>query len=213
MAFAKGASYFAADADARGLAEQAAVQARPDANDVKVYFEQAREAAETLKKDNLFVKQPPKQHPVKEVEGILGNEALIGGKWYGVGDKLQDAEIIAIRPTEITVKWEGKEKTFAPLASTRGPSSGPPSRRPEMRRPPPPGRRPGPPAQRVEVVAEAGDADELAWMGVQLPARVKAKLLEHWNSLSDEQKAEAKEKWENMSEEEKQQAVEAMEKM
>ena len=48
-------------------------------------------------------------------------------------------------------------------------------------------------------------------MGVDLPASVKEKLLEHWNNMSDEEKKEAKEKWNNMSDEQKQEAVKAME--
>lgn len=214
LALAKGASYFATGAETRGLVAKVGTQGRPDPNDTKVYVEQAEAAAEALKEKNLFVKKPPKQHPIKEVEGILGSEALIAGKWYGVGAKVKDAEIVAIRPTEITVKWDGKEKTFAPLASGGGPSSsGGPPKRPEMRGPPPPDQPRDSGPERVEVTVEEGDDDPLAWMGVDLPASVKEKLLEHWNSLSDEQKAEAREKWENMSEEEKEQAVEAMERM
>ena len=117
LALAKGASYFATGAETRGLVAAVGTQGRPDPNDTKVYVEQAKAAAEALKEKNLFVKKPPKQHPIKEVNAILGSEALIAGKWYSVGAKIKDAEIIAIRPTDIIVKWDGKEKTFAPLAS------------------------------------------------------------------------------------------------
>jgi hypothetical protein len=214
LTLAKGASYFATGAETRGLVAEVGAQGRPDPNDTKVYVEQAKAAAEALKEKNLFVKKPPKQHPIKEVEGILGSEVLIAGKWYSVGAKIKDAEIVAIRPTEITVKWDGKEKTFAPLASGTGPSSsGGPRRPPEMRGPPPPEQPRDSGPQKVEVTVEAGDDDPLAWMGVDLPASVKEKLLGHWNSLSDEQKAEAKEQWNNMSDEQKEEALEQMESM
>jgi hypothetical protein len=47
-------------------------------------------------------------------------------------------------------------------------------------------------------------------MGVDLPANVRAKFLETWNQLTDEQKEKAKEGWSKMSDEQKQQAVDAM---
>lgn len=212
LASAKVMAFFTGRDRAQDVVERALAQDRYDPNDLKPHLEKAKEMADALKKSNLFIKQPPKQHPVKQVDGILGREALISGKWYKVGDKIGDARILAIKPTEVTVEWEGKEKAFAPLMA-EGAKPSPPGR-PEGR----PGRgerpelpRPGPRAERpqVKMVAPAED-DALAWMGVDLPASVKEKLLEHWNKMSDEEKQEAKEKWNNMSEEQKQQAIEAM---
>ena len=64
--------------------------------------------------------------------------------------------------------------------------------------------------ENVEVAVE--QEDPLAWLGVKLSAKLRAKLLEKWNSLTDEQKEQFKEHWNNMSDEEKQQALEAWEK-
>jgi hypothetical protein len=93
-----------------------------------------QEVLDMLKKENLFAKPAPKQHPVGEVGGILGDEALINGQWYGVGDRIQDATIVAIEPTLIRVEWGGQEKVFAPIgaAASGGPA---PVRGPRPTRP------------------------------------------------------------------------------
>jgi len=79
------------------------------------YFAKYKALANELKKNNLFVPPSPKQHPVKEVLGILGNEVIIRDKLYKVGDKVGEAKIVAIGPTEVTIEWDGKEKPFAPI--------------------------------------------------------------------------------------------------
>jgi hypothetical protein len=75
----------------------------------------AKSVAETLKGKNLFVLPAPKQNPVREVAGILGDEALIGGKWYSAGDRVEDAEILAVEPTLVRVSWNGQQQDFSPI--------------------------------------------------------------------------------------------------
>ncbi|MHC4742368.1 MAG: hypothetical protein ACYS8Z_10670, partial [Planctomycetota bacterium] len=81
--------------------------------------------ANAIKKENLFVPVPPKRHPVSAVLGIMGAEALINGKWYKVGDRIGDAKVIAVEPTQVKIEWDGNEKWFAPIASTGGSQGGP----------------------------------------------------------------------------------------
>ncbi len=107
--------FFAASARAESLVKKAIGQNETDANDMDKYFAKYKLLAEALKKNNLFVPPAQKQHPVKEVLGIFGNEVLIKDKWYKVGEKLGDAKIVAIGPTQATIEWDGKEKTFAPI--------------------------------------------------------------------------------------------------
>ena len=71
--------------------------------------------AEELKKANLFAPAPPKRNPVQEVFGILGSEALINGQWYKAGDKIQDANIVAVEPTRVVVEWNGQRTTLYPI--------------------------------------------------------------------------------------------------
>lgn len=113
--------FFTAPAKAELLVEKAVAQNNADANDVDKYFTQDKALANVLKTNNLFSPQAEKQHPVKEVWGILGNEALIKDKSYKVGDKIGDATIVAIGVTEVTIEWDGKEKTFAPIDAAGAP--------------------------------------------------------------------------------------------
>jgi hypothetical protein len=109
--------FFTTSAKAEGLVKRAVVQNNTDAKDMDKYFAKYKVLADALKKNNLFAPPPPKQHPVKEVLGISGNEVLIKDKWYKVGDMVGDAKIAAIGPTEVNIEWDGKEKAFAPINS------------------------------------------------------------------------------------------------
>lgn len=77
----------------------------------------ASSAAQTLKKRNLFVLPAPRQNPVKEVAGILGDEALIGGRWFRAGDRVGDAEVLAVEPTSVRIRWDGREQDFGPIVA------------------------------------------------------------------------------------------------
>jgi len=107
--------FFTTSAKAEGLFKRAVVQNNADAMDMDKYFAKYKVLADALKKNNLFAPPTPKQHPVKDVLGILGDEVLIKDKWYKVGDTVGDAKVVAIGPTEATIEWDGKEKTFAPI--------------------------------------------------------------------------------------------------
>lgn len=110
---------------ATGCAEMAVARAtaagprEPDA--AGAYMPQAKALAEAIKKQNLFIPPQPKTHPVREVTGILGNEALINGQWYSVGAKVGDAEVLAVEATRVKVAWDGQEKEFTPTGSESGP--------------------------------------------------------------------------------------------
>jgi hypothetical protein len=115
--------FFVASAKAKGIVEKAVAQNKAGAKDSEKYFAQSRSLAEELKKNNLFAPPPPKENPVKQVEGIMGSEAFINGDWRKVGDKIADARIIAIGPTSVRIEWDGSEKEFYPIMS--GGSEGP----------------------------------------------------------------------------------------
>ncbi len=110
-------SFFDASAKAEKIVEKAVAQNNTDADDMDKYFAKYKALANELKKNNLFAPPAPKQHPVKEVWGIFGDEVIIRDKLYKVGDKVGDAKIVAIEPTQVTIEWDGKKKTFAPFDS------------------------------------------------------------------------------------------------
>jgi hypothetical protein len=89
---------------------------------------QVKSAVEMLKKKNLFAVPAERQHPVNEVIGILGNQALISGQWYKAGDSVGDAKVIAIEPTKVRIAWNGQEKEFMPIGSAGSGGPGGPDR-------------------------------------------------------------------------------------
>ena len=212
-AAARVVGYFAGPAHAESVVAEAMGRSAGQLNEVGTHFDEAREIAETLKKKNVFTKEPPKEHPVKQIDGILGREVLVGDKWYKAGEKVGDATIVLIEPTQVTIEWDDQRKVFSPLAGEDKPSEAPRSREPTESRP---SERPRP--QRggrvvtvdAPVAATPTDDDPLGWMGVELPPALRAKLLERWNSASDEEKARGMEEWNKMSDEQKQQAVQSM---
>ena len=107
--------FFTASAKAENIVKTAIAQNTEDANDIDKYFAKYKMLADALKKNNLFAPPPPKQHPVKEVIGIFGDEVIIRDKLYKVGDKVADATIVSIEATQVTIEWDGKKKTFSPI--------------------------------------------------------------------------------------------------
>ena len=99
------AGFFINSAKAAQVIENAAAQSQCEPNDVKDCIEKYKAIADELKKKNLFVPPVPKKHPVSQVIGILGKEALINGKFYKVGDKIGDANVLAIEPAMVKIEW------------------------------------------------------------------------------------------------------------
>jgi hypothetical protein len=122
--------FFAASASAESVVTKAVAQSKTSDKDVEKLLAKSKTVADELKMKNLFVPPPPKEQPIKEVWGILGDEVLINDKWYKVGDTIQDAKIVAIEPAQVKITWDGKDITLAPIdaGSSSGPSEGGPGR-------------------------------------------------------------------------------------
>lgn len=65
--------------EARLLARRFTPQIQPTASQIQEKPVESQALVARLKKKNLFTPPPPREHPVKDVAGILGNEAFIGG--------------------------------------------------------------------------------------------------------------------------------------
>ena len=212
---AKVARCFIEPKRAEGMVAYATGQGHQDPNRVAVCLDNTKTVATALKEKNLFVVVPPREHPVKQVDGILGREVLVGDKWYTVGDKIGDATIVSVESTLVTIEWDGQQKSFAPIAAaTDTPATGPKpevakTQKAEAKTPEAPTEAN---AAQVTVTETITDDDPLAWLGVELSPQLKAMLLEKWNSLSEEEKQKAREEWNGMSDEEKQSEIESMER-
>ncbi len=215
MILVKVRGFFVASAWAENVVKRAVAQTKPDANDVEEYLAKSKAIADELKKKNLFAPPTPKKHPVSQVSGILGDEVLINGKWYKVGDKVGDAKIVAIEPTQIKIEWEGKEKVFAPISAASAPEPKKVVEKAVVKEKTEQKKVAAPTEKPVEerVAAAPAEEDPLAWMGVELSPKVRKMLLQHWNKASDEEKEKMKEEWSEIPDEQKQQAIDAMEQM
>lgn len=178
---------FVASASARTLVEGAVSQGVLSDEEMEEYFVESKKIAEELKKKNSFMPPPPKEHPIKEVPGILGSEAWISGKWYKAGDKVKDAKIVAIEPTQVRVRWEGKEKSFAPIASAGVSKPGIDAPRRAKKRT----------GERREARREARRER------VEEGRPHRGMMGRGFRNISDEDRARMRERWENMSEEER----------
>ena len=179
-------------ARADSLVKNAMEQGKPDAKEMEKHLADSKAIADDLKKKNLFAPPPPKQHPVKEVMGILGNEAIINGKLYKVGDKIGDAKILAIDTTQVRIEWDGKEKTFAPFAGAGSPAPGP--------------RRPG----RPDMTARAGGSRREGAAVVVVGPGGRRPGRGGFGSFSPEDRERMRARWESMSEQERQEFRERM---
>ncbi len=114
-------------------------QTDPNEAELKAYVAKDQNVMEAMKAENLFVKAPPKTNPVTDVD-IIGQEALINGQLFKVGDTVGDAKVTAITAGGVTIEWNGVSTTFSPI---NGPDQGGDSKRPGQRL----GQRPGRPSR------------------------------------------------------------------
>ena len=214
LAFAKVANSFIEPKRVRGIVVEASARTAQDPNQVQPFLDETQSAADALKEKNLFVKAPPKQHPVKQVDGILGKEVLIANKWYKAGDKIGDATIVAVESTQVTIEWNGKEKFFAPIsAASKQTASKPPEvKKPKVVKEESAGPVTEAKAEVVRVEEAPAEEDMFAWLGVTLSPAARAKLEQMWNAMPPEQQEKVKEQWNNMSEEEKEKAIDDLER-
>ena len=120
-------SFLEASARAQNLVKRAAAKDEPIPKNAGETMAASWAVAEQLKKNNLFSPPVPPRHPVTSVLGILGNEALIGDRWYKAGDNIADAKVVSVEPTQVTIRWQGREAAFVPIQGTTPPASGLPS--------------------------------------------------------------------------------------
>jgi len=184
----KVSGYYVAQAEAGQTIATAIEQGRLDPNDTRTRLGKVKEVAGALKSRNLFSPQPAKQHPVKEVAGILGGEALIGDRWYKLGDRIADARIVKIEPTQVTIEWDGQTKVFSPITGGQGwgedrPGRGGPRGAPA--RTEASSTSSGP--QRTEVSREQGGAAGRVELGGDMRVRFEAggDMRERWTGMSE----------------------------
>lgn len=197
-----------------GKMASAITAADPKDANIKELQERFVTAAGDLKKKGMFaIPKPGKVNPVKKVDAIMGAEALINNKWYKAGDSIGEAKLVIVGTAEVTIEWNGKKTKLSPIAA--------PTKYAVVAKPKPVVTVKTEKVKTVEVVEEVkeevvevaapAEVDDLAWIGVKLSPALKAKFLEQWNKMTDEQKEQGKKQWESMSSDQKQKMVDQME--
>ena len=218
LIFIRVSGFFISSATVAHTARQAADSVITDTNGADKVFVNSAALAQDLKRKNLFIApQNETEHPVKNVMGILGDSVLSNGSWYKCGDKIQDAQIIAIEATFVRIKWNGSEKIFTPINSVSAAVQIPQnveqkqdsSAAANFQRTPQGLYRSTTPAANIENKPKG--EDPFAWMGVQLTDSQRQKLNLIWNKLPAEFTDMAKQQWSTMPDEEKKRAIEKIE--
>ncbi|MEN6335285.1 MAG: hypothetical protein ABFE01_13630 [Phycisphaerales bacterium] len=190
LSFLRIAGFLAASSEVRQMAAKVDPNAQKAGTpaDMGKLLASGKASAEELKKKNLFVKIPPRQNPVSEVLGILGDEALINGKWCKVGESVGDARIVAIEPTKVKIAWDGQEKDFTPIGSG---GSGDQSQ--DRSGPSRSGGRGGA-GNKAQVAAgnARGGPAPTGQGGPQLSAEERERMRSQWQNMSPEERQQAR---------------------
>lgn len=117
--------FFVASARAENVVKQAKAHSQTDSAVIEAQLAKSQPIADRLRANNLFSPPPPKQHPIRDIYAIFGDEVLINDRWYKAGDRVADARIVAIGPTSVTTEWDGKQQVFYPIQATVAQASGP----------------------------------------------------------------------------------------
>lgn len=67
-----------------------------------------------------FGKKPEKKKPPLALTAIMGDSALINGKWLGVGEKINDSEVVEIHGNKVVVEKDGKRKDIIMFSDLKG---------------------------------------------------------------------------------------------
>jgi len=58
---------------------------------------------------------PPPQFVSVQCTAILGQEALIEGRWYKIGDTVKGLKIVEIQPASVKIAWQDQEHILIPF--------------------------------------------------------------------------------------------------
>lgn len=126
LIFIKITSYHKQSASAQNIEDLIRTIKTEDNNKPDTLNKSTKDMLTSLKSSNLFAPPPEKRNPVTEIRCILGNEAFINDRYYKEGEMCQDAKIVRIEATQVTIEWDGKTTVLRPLDAAMA-SSGPSS--------------------------------------------------------------------------------------
>lgn len=166
-----------------------------------VIEDDSQRIAQELIENNMFMPNEQKECPIKDINGVMGNEVSIQGQWYKVGDSIGDAIILDIGASYAKIRWHNTEKILE--LSNEVPVSLP--RQQGIRTMPRVNQvvRIQVPAAATQTPAAQNQPDSLAWMGVQLTTDQRQKVETLWSSMPEQMRSVMQQEWSNMPEAER----------
>jgi len=97
-----------------GISAETIEKMRPDKEATRQSLGEYQKTADQLAQRNSFVPPVPSDPP-GDCSVILGDEALFGNQWVKAGDFLGGSEVLEVGISEVTLLWEEKIITRAPV--------------------------------------------------------------------------------------------------
>ena len=207
---AKLVAFFVASSDTDILIRDA-IQATLDSENIDTNDADSQKILDNLKRKNLFMPIEQRDCPIKDVNGIMGNEVLIKGQWYKVGDRVGDAIILEVGASYAKVKWFDSEKILElsselPVQATRQQMAQRTGARFQINQP-------TRPQQVAESQQTSQNQDQLAWMGVQLTTEQRQKVEMVWNRMPEQFRSMMQQQWSNMPQAERTRSLQELDRM
>jgi hypothetical protein len=98
-------------------------KSKPTQQEIAAKFSALKKRAAEIKSTNYFCPAVKNAPPPPVVSGILGDKALVNGKWCGQGETSGDAVVKTISAAEVVVEWQGKEMKLAPINAPVAPQA------------------------------------------------------------------------------------------
>ncbi len=202
LLFAKMVGFLVTSAATEQMLEQNISQSNSDSRDYTIE-DDSQKIAQALIENNMFMPPERRDCPIKDVNGIMGDEVLIWGQWYKVGDSVGDAIILEVGASYAKVKWRDTIRTLelskeVPAVFARQPSRG--------------GMGTAPVLNQIARIPQTGvtpqingpvQQDSLAWMGVQLTTDQRQKLETLFSRVPEQLRSVMQQQWTNMPEAER----------
>jgi hypothetical protein len=171
----------------------------------------SQKIAQELIENNMFMPNEQRECPIKDINGVMGNEVSIQGQWYKVGDSVGDAIILDIGASYAKIRWHNTEKilelsneVLVSLPRQQGIRSMPRVNQVV---------RIQVPAAATQTPAAQNQPDSLAWMGVQLSADQRQKVETLWSSMPEQIRSVMQQQWSNMPEAERTRSLQELDRI
>jgi uncharacterized membrane protein YgcG len=90
--------------------------AKKNSNAMELYRKRSADEVNKVMEKNPFAPEAQKPQPPL-LAGVMGDEVLVNGQWYKVGQEVSGAKILKIDPTFVMIDFGGKQQVLTPQTS------------------------------------------------------------------------------------------------